>query len=109
MWLEKLGAWVPDALPSDEASRHALGMTSPGMGLDVWTDVRWQVSGHFDDPSSSACGIVTDTAGNSYFAQTPEAATAWCRNQFVLDELGWLPVSPTGTPSGASPIASPSP
>ncbi len=95
-----LDAWVPERLPTDAAARHALGMTSPGMGLDAWHDVWWRVRGHFDDPASAGCGVVEGTAGESYFAPTAEAAAAWCRNEFVLDDLAWLQVPPTDPAGG---------
>lgn len=81
-----LDAWKPTglALPADDA--HALAMTSPGMGLDGWTDVRWRVRGHFADPIASGC---TPDARVTP-ALTPAQAVEWCRDQFVIDALSWL-------------------
>jgi hypothetical protein len=103
-----LAAWIPSTLKLAPADQHALDMTNPGLGLDGWHDVWFAVRGHFDDPVAADCRPVPDAGASSYFIQTPAAAVAYCRNQFVLDALSWLRLPPTDTASGPAP-ASPLP
>ncbi len=93
-----LDAWKRADLDLLPADAHALGMTSPGMGLDGWTNVWWRVSGHFDDPIASGC--VADA--NVTPVLTPAEAVAWCRDQFMVDALAWVQEPGTDTMPGAS-------
>ncbi len=97
-----LDAWKRADLDLPPADAHALGMTSPGMGLDGWTNVWWRVSGHFDDPIASGC--VADA--NVTPVLTPAEAVAWCRDQFMVDALTWVQQPGTDTMPGAVVLAS---
>ena len=89
----ELVAWKRADLDLSTPDAHALGMTSPGMGLDAWTDVRWRVSGHFDDPIAAGCSQDTNVTP----VLTSAEAAEWCRNQFLVDALAWVQQPDTDT------------
>jgi hypothetical protein len=94
-----IDAWLPAGVAISAATRQALDRTDPG-GSDHPLYFPWyRGSGHFADAASSQCrpddgtSMIDDTP----IVLTPEEAIEFCRNEFVLDALEWLPVPPTDT------------
>ena len=94
-----LNAWVPRDIGMAPEDVHALDMTNPGLSREGWHDVWWRGSGHFDDPAAAGCrpDDGTSTIGDVPLVLTPAEAVELCRNEFVIDELEWLPAPPTDT------------
>lgn len=94
-----LNAWVPPGIGMGPEDVKALEMTSPGLGGEDWQDTWWRGSGHFDDPAAAECrpDDGTSTIDGVPLVLAPAEAVELCRNEFVIDELDWLPVPPTDT------------
>lgn len=84
----RLTVFVPATLPLPDPAgtpwRDRDGVGGP--------DVRWRVSGHFDDPLADACiPAEGDTMDGAPVVLSIGDVRAFCRNHFVVDALTWLP------------------